>query len=97
MDGDARIGWVTFAENGKSVKFGGKNYMPLKGDEGDANYTEQKSGDLYLICECDRDGRDAVAAMPVVLDEDAAEEYWLNIRKQRHNTKKLQFTAKVKR
>ena len=85
--GSARIGRVTFSKTGKSVYYKGKLLEPLKGAGFKSNYIDKKTGEEYWISGCHKDGRDALYSTTVIIDEDAREEYWLQIRKQPENVK----------
>jgi hypothetical protein len=54
----------------------------LKGEGFKANYYEVETGDYYWISGCRKDGGNALYNTEVEIDEDALEEYWLNIRKK---------------
>lgn len=84
--GPARIGRVTFSKSGKSIYYKGKCFESLKGAGFKANYFDKETGEQYWISGCHKDGKDALYSTTVVIDEDAREEYWLQIRKQPENT-----------
>jgi len=82
ITGPARIGRVTFTKSGKSLRYGGRLFQSLKGQEFLANYADAESGEEYWISGCRKDGMDALYATDVTIDEDVREEYWREIREQ---------------
>lgn len=84
LPGDARIGRVQFSKTGKSVHYAGKTFHSLAGAGFKANYYEVETGDHYWISGCRKDGLDRLYGerKPIHIDEDAREEYWLEIRKR---------------
>ncbi|HME35994.1 MAG TPA: hypothetical protein VKF84_12200 [Candidatus Sulfotelmatobacter sp.] len=84
LNGPARIGRVTFSKTGKSVYYKGDLFTSLKGSGFKANYRNQQTGEQYWISGPRRDGQDRlyVSSIPVEIDEDVREEYWVDIRKK---------------
>ena len=78
--GPARIGWVKFSKSGKSIHYQGKTLETLKGTGYKANYFDTETGEHYWVSGCRKDGMDALYNTTVEIDEDAREEYWVNIR-----------------
>jgi hypothetical protein len=91
--GPARIGLVTFSKSGKSIHYAGKTFETLKGAGFKSNYVDVETGEEYWISGCRKDGRDALYATEVTIDDNAREEYWLEIRKQPENKDISTFTA----
>ncbi len=83
--GPARIGRVTYSKSGSSVYYDGKRFESLKGKGFKANYREVETGDEYWISGCHKDGRDALYATDVEIDDDVREEYWIEIRQEPEN------------
>lgn len=83
--GPARIGWVTVLNKGKRLDYGSQVFRTLRGGGFKSNYYDTDTHEEYWISGCRKDGRDALYNTTVEIDEDALEEYWLNIRKQPHN------------
>jgi len=79
--GPARIGWVTFSKSGRSLEYGGRRFRSLSGAGFKANYYEEGTGEHYWISGCRRDGADALYANTIEIDEDAREEYWVDVRR----------------
>ncbi|HEY6331847.1 MAG TPA: 1-deoxy-D-xylulose-5-phosphate synthase, partial [Blastocatellia bacterium] len=52
-----------------------------------------KTGEHYWISGCRKDGSNALYSTNVEIDEDALEEYWINIRKKPGNIGVRQFRA----
>jgi hypothetical protein len=85
--GPARIGWVTFSKSGQSIDYCGRRFGRIKGGGFKSNYREVESGDEYWISGCKKDGSDALYSTTIEIDEDAREEYWVNVRGMRDNIK----------
>ena len=90
VTGSARIGRVTFSKTGKTLYYGGREFQSLKGRGFKANYFEVESGDQYWISGCKKDGSDRLYGerLPVEIDEDVREEYWVTIRSQPEDRRK---------
>ena len=80
--GNARIGRVTFSKTGKSIHYNGKTFETLGGTGFKANYRDVETGDHYWISGCKKDGTDRLYGerLPICIDEDVREEYWIDIR-----------------
>lgn len=83
--GPARIGWVKVSEKGKRLDYGSQRFRSLRGDGFKSNYYDIDTHEEYWVSGCRKDGRDALYNTTVEIDEDALEEYWVNIRKQPQN------------
>ena len=82
LTGTARIGRVSFSKTGKTLYYRGKKLQSLKGNGFKANYIDLESGEDYWISGCRKDGADRLYGerVPIEIDDDAREEYWLEIR-----------------
>lgn len=82
LEGDARIGRVTFSKTGKTIYYQGKSFRTLAGQGFKANYFDTRTGEEYWISGPHKDGQDRLygGLRGVVIDEDVAEEYWRDIR-----------------
>lgn len=80
--GDAKIGRVKFSKTGKSIHYNGQTFQTLNGRGYKANYFDAETGDHYWISGCRKDGSDRLYGerLPIIIDEDVREEYWLQIR-----------------
>jgi hypothetical protein len=80
LTGDARIGRVIFSKTGKSIHYNGKTFERMRGFK--ANYRDIETGDAYWISGCKENGEDRLYGerLPILIDEDAREEYWTKIR-----------------
>jgi hypothetical protein len=96
LNGDARIGRVKFSSTGKMIYYKGLRFQSLKGSGFKSNYYEVESGDHYWISGPHKDGADRLypSAIPVEIDEDVADEYWIEIRGRK--PKATPTTARVK-
>ena len=94
--GPARIGRVTYSKSGKSLKYNGLTFYPLKGRGFKSNYEEYETGNEYWISDCRKDGKDALYNTDVEIDDDVLKEYWVAIRNQPENIKVKKFRAQGK-
>ena len=74
---------VTFSKSGRSVHYGGKTFQSLGGSGFKSNYFDVETGDEYWISGPRRDGGDRLYGerIPVEIDDDVREEYWVEIRR----------------
>jgi hypothetical protein len=80
--GDARIGRVSFSKSGKTLYYAEMTFQSLKGAGFKSNHFEVETGEEYWISGPKKDGSDRLYGerLPVVVDDDVAEEYWQEIR-----------------
>jgi hypothetical protein len=81
LNGSARIGRVAFSKTGKTLYYAGQTFQSLKGGY-KANFYDLETGDQYWISGCKKNGGDRlyVSNVPIDIDEDVREEYWIKIR-----------------
>ena len=91
LAGPAKIGWVIVRDKGKRLDYGNQSFRTLRGSGFKANYYDIETREKYWISGCRKDGRDALYNTEVEIDEDALEEYWLNIRREPQNNKVRHF------
>ena len=91
IDGRGRIGWVERSTACQVYRYDGK-VLRMAG-RGLYNCFDAGSGDWYLVAEPKSNGRDKVHGGFVDIDEDAREEYWLNIRNRPDCTALTSFLA----
>lgn len=91
--GPARIGWVKVSDKGKRLDYGEQSFRTLRGTGFKSNYYDTKTHEKYWISGCHTDGRDALYSTEVEVDEDALEEYWVNIRRKPELKALKRFTA----
>jgi hypothetical protein len=92
--GPTRIGWAEVKYRGKRIDYNGRTFKSVRGYK--YNYCDIESGDRYWITGCRKDGRNALYATDVVIDEGALKEYWLNIRKLPESAGVKAFRARGK-
>ena len=83
LQGPARIGRVTFTKSGKAIYYKGRMFGRHSGFK--ANYADVATQEEYWISGPRRDGQDRLytpSGLPVYIDDDVREEYWLEIRKK---------------
>ena len=83
LTGPARIGRVTFSKTGGTIYYAGRTFQSLKGKGFKANYYDIETGEEYWISGPRKDGEDRLYAgqsLPVEIDDDVREEYWIEIR-----------------
>ena len=85
LAGPARIGWVVVREKGKRLDYGHQRFRSLRGAGFKSNFYEMHTKERYWISGCRKDGRDALYSTEAEIDEDALEEYWINIRNKPEN------------
>ena len=93
LAGPARIGWIKVSDKGKRLDYGGQAFRTLRGSGFKSNYYDIETHEEYWISGCRKDGRDALYNTTVEIDEDALEEYWVNIRKQPEKRSIRQMSA----
>ena len=91
--GPARIGWVKVSDKGKRLDYGDQSFRTLRGQGFKSNYYDVATHEEYWISGCHRDGRDALYSTDVEIDDDAIEEYWINIRRQPAKKELKRFAA----
>lgn len=94
--GPARIGWAKVSDRGKRINYRDQSFRSLHGAGFKANFYDQNTREYYWISGCRKDGRDALYNTDVEVDEDALQEYWLNIRNKPENLKLRKFRAQGK-
>ena len=94
--GPARIGWVKVRDKGRRLDYGKQSFRTLRGQGFKSNYYDIETREDYWISGCHKDGRDALYSTTAEIDEDAAEEYWVNIRQQPQNINVLHIKVASK-
>jgi hypothetical protein len=79
INGDSRIGRVTFSKSGRSVYYRGRRYKTFKGGF-KANYYDTETGAEVWITGCKKRGGDRLYSGTIEIDEDVREQYWTEIR-----------------
>lgn len=91
--GPAKIGWVKVSAKGKRLDYCGQSFRSLNGRGFKSNYYDTETGERYWISGCRKDGRNALYNTDVEVDEDALEEYWVNIRNEPQKKNIKEFHA----
>lgn len=88
--GPARIGRVAFSDSGRTLYYRDQAFQSCRGGGISGNFFEVGSGVEYWISGPKKNRRDRhwAGGGPVTVDEDVAEEYWLQIRKPKAATKR---------
>jgi hypothetical protein len=88
--GDARFGRVIYSKTGKSIHYLGRTFEALRGRGFKANYVDVETGEHYWISGCKKDGGDRLYGerLPIFIDEDIREEYWVEVRNLPENKHK---------
>lgn len=83
LNGPARIGRVTFSKTGLTLYYRSREFSRLSGFK-KANYFDTATREEYWISGPRRDGKDRLyeSNIPILIDEDVREEYWIKIRKR---------------
>ena len=83
LEGEARIGRVTFSKTGRTLYYQGQKFQSLKGKGFKSNYYNVETGEDYWISGPKRNGCDRLyGGANVEIDEDVRVEYWEEIRRQ---------------
>jgi len=83
LNGPARIGRVTVSKSGRSLAYGDRTFHSLAGSGFKANYFDEETRAEFWISGPRKDGRDRLypqSTVPVIVDDDVADEYWTEIR-----------------
>ena len=80
VNGEARIGRVTFSKSGRTVYYRDRTFRSLSGTGFKANYYDVNTHEEYWISGCKKRGGDRLYSGIVEIDEDVLEEYWAQIR-----------------
>ena len=80
--GNACIGRVTFSKTHKSIYYKNQEFRSLRGRGFKANYYDSDTGEEYWLSGCKKNGNDRLYGerLPIKIDDDVREEYWLKIR-----------------
>ena len=84
LEGHGRIGWVELSKSKRTYKYKGKSLKKIKGGY-KFNCVDMESGEHYWVSGPNKNGQDRMYGGIVEIDEDAKEEYWINIRKLSEN------------
>ena len=95
LNGHARIGRVTFSASKKTIYYAERKLQSLKGGY-KANYYDVDTGLHFWISNCKKDGNDTLYPGIVEIDEDAREEYWIEIRNKPENVHLTKFRSEGK-
>jgi hypothetical protein len=78
LEGHGRIGWVELSCSRRAYRYGGKLLQKVVGFK--HNCVDAETGEMYWVSGPKKNGEDRLYGGLVEIDEDAREEYWLNIR-----------------
>ncbi len=84
VNGPARIGRVAFSQTGRSVYYRGRMLQKVKGGF-KANYIDAETREEYWISGCKKKGGDRLYSGTIEIDDDAREDYWVEIRQMPDN------------
>jgi|LakMenE18May11ns_1017448.scaffolds.fasta_scaffold9935386_3 hypothetical protein len=96
LAGHARIGRVRFSHSRRTVYYCGRKLQSLNGSGYKANYFNVETGLEYWISGCKKNGNDTLYPGIIEIDEDAREEYWLQIRNKPENVHLTKFRSEGK-
>ena len=94
--GKGKICRVKSSKTGKTLYYKGAELQSLKGDGYKENYKDIKTGITFWVSGCKKDGDDTLYPGIIEIDEDAREEYWLQIRELPDNVNKTSFRSEGK-
>ena len=81
----ASIAWVEVKEKGKRLEYERRVFRSLRGQGHRTNYFDMETREEYWISGRRKDGRDNT---DVEIDDEAPQEYWMNIRRLPENIEK---------
>ena len=96
LAGHARIGRVKYSQSRRTVYYRGRKLQSLNGSGYKANFFNVETGLEYWISGCKKNGNDRLYPGIIEIDEDAREEYWLNIRTKPENVHLTSFRSEGK-
>ncbi len=96
LRGIGRIARVSHSTSGKTIYFDGKTLVPLAGFALKANFFDDESFEEYWVSNPRKDGNDSLFPMLIEIDEDAREEYWLQIRDEPANVGRRNYKSNGK-
>src|SRR4051794_6021266 len=79
LQGEARIGWVELSRSKRTYSYRGRQLKKV-GSGYKYNCIDIETGDTYWVSGPKRRGGDSLYGMLVEIDDDAREEYWVNVR-----------------
>jgi hypothetical protein len=79
LDGEGRIGWVTFSKSRRSYRYHGRELTKARSGY-KYNCVDAETGDEWWISGPRKDGADKLYGGIVQIDDDARVEYWRTIR-----------------
>ena len=85
LDGEARIGRVTFSQSGKSLYYRGRRLQTLSGSGFKANFFDAATGEHFWVSGCKKRGGDRLYPGVIEIDDDVRDEYWRSIRGEPDN------------
>jgi hypothetical protein len=75
----AVIGRVTFSQTGRTLYYGGRTLLKVKGYK--YNHVDAESGEEFWVSGAKKNGEDGLYGYrPVAIDEECREEYWREVR-----------------
>jgi hypothetical protein len=96
LAGHARIGRVRFSQSRRTIYYRGRRLQSLNGSGYKANYFNVDTGLEYWISGCKKNGNDTLYPGVVEIDDDAREEYWIQIRRKPENVHLPRFRSEGK-
>ena len=94
--GKGKICRVKLSKTGKTLYYKDAELQSLKGDGYKENFKDIKTDITFWVSGCKKDGNDTLYPRVIEIDEDAREEYWLNIRKLPENLNQTSFGSEGK-
>ena len=93
LSGPARIVRVSFSKTGKTLYYKNQSFQSLKGDGFKTNFFDVETREEYWISGPRKDGADRLYGerVPVEIDDDVREEYWVTIRELPERVKETSY------
>ena len=93
LRGEGRIGRVRTSKSGKTIYYGERKLVPATGFPLKANFYDESTLEDFWVSGPKKNGSDSLFSAQIEIDEDAREEYWLDIRNEPNNVKKTSYRS----
>ena len=93
LSGEGRIARVRTSKSGKTIYYGQRKLVPTKGVPLKANFYDEETLEDFWVSRPKKDGADSLFATRVEIDEEAREEYWLEIRNRPSSIQNLAYRS----
>jgi hypothetical protein len=92
LAGPGRNGWVELTRSKRGYRYRGRELKKIRGGY-KYNCVDVENGETYWVSGPTRDGQDRLYGGLVEIDDDAREEYWVEIRRAASNRDQTSFRS----